>query len=160
MSCQNEVGQAFQPAGSPDFPVRPWGDWKVAPTGRQECVPDASSRAALRHYGPTSEFRLSRLCAPLREFSSRHLWSAQSRLRSVRARRVAPSESGLTKDCLDTRGGTRAWGDRCSPSRVAPVAQERPLHQNENSSACEGENKDVHKTHAGSDLPAVALLIL
>ncbi len=36
------VGQAFQPAGSPDFPVRCcWetGDWKVAPTGRQECLP-------------------------------------------------------------------------------------------------------------------------
>jgi hypothetical protein len=38
-SSPNNVGQAFQPAGSPDFPVRPWGDWKVAPTGRQECLP-------------------------------------------------------------------------------------------------------------------------
>jgi hypothetical protein len=40
----NKAGQAFQPAGSPDFPVRPWGDWKVAPTGRQECLPHASSQ--------------------------------------------------------------------------------------------------------------------
>ena len=27
----NNVGQAFQPASSPDFPVRPRGDWEVAP---------------------------------------------------------------------------------------------------------------------------------
>ncbi len=36
------VGQAFQPAGAPDFPVRcseETGDWKVARTGGQECPP-------------------------------------------------------------------------------------------------------------------------
>ena len=36
------VGQAFQPAGTPDFPVRCFegtGDWKVVGTGRQECLP-------------------------------------------------------------------------------------------------------------------------
>ena len=44
-SAPINVGQAFQPAGSPDFPVRPPGGWKVAPTGRQECLPHASSFA-------------------------------------------------------------------------------------------------------------------
>jgi hypothetical protein len=34
----NSVAQAFQPAGSPDFPGRHRGDWKVAPTRRQECL--------------------------------------------------------------------------------------------------------------------------
>jgi hypothetical protein len=43
-TAAKNVGQAFQPAGSPDFPPA-WGDWKVAPTGRQECLPHASSSA-------------------------------------------------------------------------------------------------------------------
>ena len=40
---QNLVGQAFQPAGSPDFPVRCFfgtGDWKVARTRRLESLRD------------------------------------------------------------------------------------------------------------------------
>ena len=60
------VGQAFQPASSPDFPVRcscvspaAWhpappatfkqrpGDWKVAHTGRLESLPYLPSRKAL-----------------------------------------------------------------------------------------------------------------
>jgi hypothetical protein len=45
-TASNNVGQAFQPAGLPDFPVRPWGDWKVAPTGREERLPYANSPAA------------------------------------------------------------------------------------------------------------------
>jgi hypothetical protein len=50
-SVANHVGQAFQPADSPDFPVRPQGDWKVAPTGSLECLPHASS---LQRLCPTS----------------------------------------------------------------------------------------------------------
>jgi len=40
--CVARVGQAFQPAGAPDFPVRCFaepGDWKVARTGRLESLP-------------------------------------------------------------------------------------------------------------------------
>jgi len=29
-----------------DFPVRRWSGWKAVPTGRQECLPHASSLAA------------------------------------------------------------------------------------------------------------------
>jgi hypothetical protein len=41
----SDVGQAFQPAGEADFPVR-WmegcGDWKVTTTGRLESLPYVS----------------------------------------------------------------------------------------------------------------------
>jgi hypothetical protein len=40
-NTHHAVGQAFQPAGSRAFPapgIRP-GDWNVARTGRQECLP-------------------------------------------------------------------------------------------------------------------------
>jgi len=54
--CTINVGQAFQPAGSPDFPVRLRGDWRVASTRRHESLPHASSCACR---WPTSEFRFS-----------------------------------------------------------------------------------------------------
>ena len=44
---RTRVGQTFQPAGSPDFPVlcSLMGDWKVALTGRLESLPYTSAGA-------------------------------------------------------------------------------------------------------------------
>ena len=33
-----------------------WGDWKVALTGRQECLPHASSAASLTNFGIQDDF--------------------------------------------------------------------------------------------------------
>jgi hypothetical protein len=45
----SSVGQAFQPAGSQDFPVlcSRMGDWKVALTGRLESLPYEDAKQIL-----------------------------------------------------------------------------------------------------------------
>jgi hypothetical protein len=52
----SNVGQAFQPAGSPDFPVRPRATGKSPQQADKNVCP---TQAALRHRWRTSEFRLS-----------------------------------------------------------------------------------------------------
>ena len=47
---REHVGQTFQSAGSPGFPARcsEPGDWKVAQTGRQECLPYYGSNSCAK----------------------------------------------------------------------------------------------------------------
>jgi len=44
-SGAKQRGQAFQPGGSPDFPVRPRATGNSPQTGRQKCLPHASRPA-------------------------------------------------------------------------------------------------------------------
>jgi hypothetical protein len=62
-TAPNNVGQAFQPAGSPDFPVRPWATGKSPQLADKNVCP---TPAVLRYRWPTSEFRLNKVMLSVR----------------------------------------------------------------------------------------------